>query len=105
MRIFEGDVARLIRGKPSAYDAILFDVGNGPEGLTRKSNDSLYSFDGLLDAYVALRPGGVLAVWSAGPDNRLEQRLPKVGFEVEERRVRAHGKKGTRHLIWIATKR
>jgi spermidine synthase len=105
VQVYEGDVAKLIRTKKSAYDAILLDVDNGPEGLTRKGNDSLYSFDGLIDAYTALRTEGVLAVWSAGPDDRFAQRLRKVGFDVEERRVRAHGNKGTRHLIWLATKR
>lgn len=105
VRVHEGDVAKLIRAKKSFYDAILLDVDNGPEGLTRKSNDALYSFDGLIDAYESLRPEGVLAVWSAGLENRFAQRLRKVGFDVEELRVRAHGNKGTRHVIWLATKR
>lgn len=105
VRVHEGDVAKLIRAKKSFYDAILLDVDNGPEGLTRKGNDALYGFDGLIDAYGSLRAEGVLAVWSAGPENRFVQRLRKVGFDVDEHRVHAHGKKGTRHLIWIATKR
>ncbi len=105
VRVHEGDVAKLIRSKKSFYDAILLDVDNGPEGHTRKSNDALYDFDGLIDAYESLRPAGVLAVWSAGLENRFAQRLRKVGFDVEELRVRAHGNKGTRHVIWLATKR
>jgi spermidine synthase len=105
VRVFEGDVAKLIRSDTSAYDAIVLDVDNGPEGLTRKSNNYLYGMNGLSDAYIALRPQGVLAVWSAGPDGKFVQRLRKVGFEVEELRVRAHGSKGTRHVIWLATKR
>jgi spermidine synthase len=105
VRVHEGDVAKLIRAKKSFHDAILLDVDNGPEGLTRKGNDALYSFDGLIDAYDSLRPEGVLAVWSAGPENSFVQRLRKVGFDVEELRVRAHCNKGARHLIWIATKR
>lgn len=96
------DVARMLTAEQKAYDAILLDVDNGPEGLTRKANDWLYSIDGLNAAYVALRPRGVLAVWSAGPDRKFPQRLRKVGFEVDEVRVRAHGKKGTRHIIWFA---
>lgn len=98
----EGDVARFIKGEQQAYDAILLDVDNGPEGLTRKENDWLYSISGLNAAYAALRPQGVLAVWSAGPDKNFVQRLRKVGFEVEETRVHAHGKKGARHIIWFA---
>lgn len=103
--IRETDVARLIRGKRSAYDAILLDVDNGPIGMTRSSNGGLYNVDGLADAYDALRPGGILAVWSAGPDHAFTQRLHKTGFEVEEVIVRANGKRGgARHTIWLATR-
>jgi spermidine synthase len=98
----EGDVARIIEAARQAYDAILLDVDNGPEGLTRKDNDWLYGMDGLNAAYTALRGGGVLAVWSAGPDQKFLQRLRKVGFEVEEVRVRSRGSKGARHIIWFA---
>jgi spermidine synthase len=98
----EGDVARVIQAAQQAYDAILLDVDNGPEGLTRKENDWLYSMTGLNAAYAALRPQGVLAVWSAGPDQDFLQRLRKVGFEVDELRVRARGSKGARHVIWFA---
>jgi spermidine synthase len=97
----EGDVARILSAEQQGYDAILLDVDNGPEGLTRKENDWLYGVNGLNAAYTALRPGGVLAVWSAGPDPDFMQRLRKVGFEVEEVRVRAHGSKGARHVIWF----
>ena len=98
----EGDVARIMLAEQQAYDAILLDVDNGPEGLTRKENDWLYNMNGLSAAYAALRPQGVLAVWSAGPDQAFSQRLRKVGFEVDEVRVRAHGSKGARHIIWFA---
>ena len=98
----EQDVARMITGAEQSYDAILLDVDNGPEGLTRRENDWLYSLNGLNEAYAALRPGGVLAVWSAGPDKNFFQRLRKTGFEVEEIRVRAHGSKGARHTTWYA---
>jgi spermidine synthase len=98
----EEDVARVLQSGKQAYDAILLDVDNGPEGLTRKSNDWLYGEDGLNAAYAALRPRGVLAVWSAGPAREFQPRLRKVGFEVDEVRVHAHGTKGTRHVIWFA---
>ena len=98
----EVDVARILKAQRQAYDAILLDVDNGPEGLTRRGNDWLYSIDGLNAAYLSLRPQGVLAVWSASPDRKFLQRLRKVGFEVGEVRVHAHGKKGTRHIIWFA---
>ncbi|MGB5605055.1 MAG: hypothetical protein WBN51_00940 [Gammaproteobacteria bacterium] len=102
VRVRAGDVGRMLRAGEQAYDAILLDVDNGPEGLTRKENDWLYGMDGLNASYAALRPGGVLAVWSAGPDRDFVQRLRKTGFEVDEVRVRAHGSKGARHIIWFA---
>jgi len=98
----EQDVARVLKAGQQVYDAILLDVDNGPEGLTRRENDWLYGMSGLNAAYAALRPQGLLAVWSAGPDRDFSQRLCKVGFEVDEVRVRAHGSKGARHIIWLA---
>jgi len=103
--VFEGDVADKIVGAPSAYDAILLDVDNGPQGLMRKSNDDLYDAYGLREAYAALRTGGVLAVWSSAPDPAFTKRLRAVGYGVEELRVWAKGRPGgARHVIWLATK-
>ncbi len=103
--IHEKDVGLLIRAERSAYDAILLDVDNGPEGLSREANDALYNTSGLAMAHAALRPGGVLAVWSSGPDPRFTQRLMKAGFDVDEKKTRASRKGGgARHVIWIATR-
>ena len=105
VQVRELDVAKIMRKEVRAYDAILLDVDNGPEGLTRKENDWLYELNGLNAAYAALRPGGVLAVWSAGYDPAFTQRLVKVGFQAEEKRVRARGASGgARHIIWMATR-
>lgn len=99
------DVGVLIRAERSAFDAILLDVDNGPEGLSREANDALYSASGLAAAHAALRPGGVFAVWSSGPDPRFTQRLNRAGFDVDEIRTRANGKRGgARHVIWMATR-
>jgi spermidine synthase len=100
-----GDVGALIRSKKAAYDAILLDVDNGPDGLTRASNDNLYSHDGLRAAKTALRPNGVLALWSSAPDRAFTRRLREVGFATDEVSVRANGKNGARHVLWMATKR
>ena len=87
------------------YDAILLDVDNGPEGLTRKSNDALYDLKGLQSAWAALRPGGILAVWSSFPNDKFTRRLKKAGFATEEIKVRATGSRGgARHVIWLATR-
>jgi spermidine synthase len=101
--IREADVGQFIRSEASAWDAILLDVDNGPEGIAHKSNDALYGAAGLNAARAALRPGGVLAVWSQGPDSGFSRRLKQAGFAVEEAKVRANGKRGARHVIWIAT--
>ncbi len=102
--IHEADVGVLIAAKTESYDAILLDVDNGPDGLSRPGNDSLYDADGLARAHAALRPEGVLAVWSSEPDRDFTQRLTRAGFAVDEKRVRANGARGARHVIWLATK-
>jgi spermidine synthase len=103
--IREADVVNLIRSDASTFDAILLDVDNGPEGLTQKANDALYDLKGLSAARAALRPGGVLAVWSSAPNPKFAWRLRKAGFEVEEERVRANGSRGgARHVVWIGTR-
>lgn len=103
--IREADVGQLIRVRKAAWDAILLDVDNGPEGIVYKGNDSLYDAAGLTAARAALKPGGVLAVWSQGPDSRFTRWLKQAGFAVEEVNTRAHGKRGARHVIWVATNR
>lgn len=101
----QADVTDVIRAKKSFYDAILLDVDNGPEGLTRSANDRLYHAAGLAEAYAALRPGGVLAVWSGGADDDFTRRLSRAGFVAEDIMVRATGaRKGARHHIWLATR-
>ena len=103
--IREADVGELIRSQPSAYDAILLDVDNGPEGLTRTANDSLYDVNGLRDARTALRPGGVLSVWSSGPNEAFTRRLRTLGFDVKVVRVRANAARGgARHVLWISSR-
>lgn len=102
--VIEDDVARLIARSPAMFDAILLDVDNGPDGLTRKDNDKLYSRQGLAAAKASLKRGGVLAIWSAGPDAVFTRRLQDAGCAVEEVTVRARSNgKGPRHVIWFAT--
>jgi spermidine synthase len=100
------DVVPVIGRARSAYDAILLDVDNGPDGLTAAANDRLYSAAGLAAAKAALRPGGILAVWSAGSDEPFTRRLRSAGFLVDEVAVKARDNgKGPRHVIWFAQKR
>jgi spermidine synthase len=103
--IREADVGELIRSGPSHFDAILLDVDNGPDGLTRKANDALYGLAGLRAAHRALRSGGVLAIWSAKPDQNFTARLGKANFAVDVLKVPARGARGGgKHVIWMATR-
>ncbi|HEY5711649.1 MAG TPA: spermidine synthase [Allosphingosinicella sp.] len=106
VRLAIGDVAALIGEARAEYDAILLDVDNGPDGLTRDGNDGLYFPRGLAAARSALKAGGILAVWSAAPDKAFAKRMANAGFTVEEVAVRARANgKGPRHVIWFGVKR
>lgn len=102
-RVYLGDVAQLIRKSRACFDVIALDVDNGPEGLTRGTNDWLYTLTGIAAAQAALRPGGILVYWSAGPDQDFFDGLRRCGLMVEEVRVYAHGNKGAKHFIWMAS--
>ncbi|GGK32562.1 hypothetical protein GCM10008955_28100 [Deinococcus malanensis] len=101
-RVAVGDVAQVIRCQPSAFDAILLDVDNGPEGMTQEDNDWLYAPKGLAAIRAALKPGGVLAVWSVEAVPRFTTALNRAGFTVHVRTARARGDRGAKHTIWIA---
>jgi spermidine synthase len=97
------DVAAVVRRAEASFDAILLDVDNGPQALTARSNDALYREAGLLAFRRALRPGGRLVVWSAGPAPAFTRRLRAAGLAAEERTVRARGvARGPRHLLFVA---
>jgi spermidine synthase len=102
--LLEKDVSGLIQAARADYDAILLDVDNGPHGLSRPANDRLYDARGLDAARRALKPGGVLAIWSSAPDPAFTQRLRRAGYAVREAKVRSSGgRKGAHHMIWLAT--
>jgi spermidine synthase len=100
VRLVEEDVAVTIRA--GGWDAILLDVDNGPDGITVDTNDRLYDAAGLAAARAALRPGGVLAIWSAAPDPAFAARLRRAGFAVEEHEARGGRGRGARHIVWRA---
>jgi spermidine synthase len=104
--VAEDDVAALIGSARGSYDAILLDVDNGPDGLTRAENDGLYSVEGLAAARAALTCGGILAIWSAGDDPAFTRRLNANGFTANPTQVRARSNgKGAQHTIWLAEKK
>ncbi len=97
-----GDIANLLRASRSAFDAILLDVDNGPSAFTQKANSGLYDNAGLAMLRAALRPNGVLAVWSASDDRKFEHRLKHHGYAQETHHVRARLKRGgPRHTIFV----
>ncbi len=102
--IYQGDVAELIRHEKQNFDAILLDVDNGPEGLTRQENGALYSLNGLKASMLALRLHGMLGVWSAFPEPRFTKRMIQAGFKTKEIPCRAFGKKGSKHMVWLGEK-
>ena len=103
VRLVMGDVGEAIAIAHNEYDAILLDVDNGPDGLVREGNDGIYARSGLLAAREALSPGGVLAIWSAGPDPSFTRRLERAKFTVDEVKVAARTNgKGPKHVIWFA---
>ncbi|CAN5697105.1 hypothetical protein BH11PSE1_BH11PSE1_32610 [soil metagenome] len=105
VRVVLGDVGLAIAAAAKAYDAILLDVDNGPEGLSRRGNDALYDRAGLAAARAALSQGGVLAVWSSAPSEAFTRRLKQAWCSLEVVGGRAGvGKRGARHVIWLAVK-
>jgi len=100
--VIEGDVAATIAGARARYDAILLDVDNGPAALTTFGNKRLYAEAGLRAAARALRPGGVLAVWSLFEDARFSARLRAAGLQVTVKRVTAGDGSSRRHVLWLA---
>ncbi len=103
VRVVENDVARVIREDRAGFDAILLDVDTGPRALTHEDNRRLYDAPGLRASYAALRPRGILAIWSSASDPAFTQRLRDAGFDVEEVRARARGEGGRAHyIVWLA---
>lgn len=105
VQVHVGDVRQQLRRSPASFDALLLDVDNGPVALSQDDNRELYGERGVRDCYEALRPGGVLTVWSAGPSESYERLLSSRGFEARSVRVAATPKSGARHVIFVAQRR
>ena len=101
VRVIEGDVAEVIGTAREHYDAILLDVDNGPEAFTSRGNEHLYSCQGLRRARAALRPNGVLAIWSMFESRAFTARLREADLETRLERVHAHGRSGGLHSLWL----
>ena len=104
VRVREADVLHLLReAEPKTYDAILLDVDNGPMPMVSEGNAALYSRKGIRSICRALKSDGRIVFWSAGPDQKFENRLDKAGLEVESVRAKAHeGAKSPSYLLYVA---
>ena len=100
------DVAEVIKAGRNDYNAIMLDVDNGPQAMFQEGNDWIYTNNGLQTSFDALRPKGVLSIWSTDPDPAFTKRLIRTGFKAEEVKVRARsGRKGGGHyFVWVATR-
>ncbi|HEX7821861.1 MAG TPA: spermidine synthase [Sphingobium sp.] len=100
------DVHDVIDDASARFDAIMLDVDNGPDGLIHIPNERLYCNWGLRAAHSALKPHGVLAIWSAYTDAAFVERLEKAGFDVEEVSMQANpGDDDRQNIIWLASRR
>jgi spermidine synthase len=97
-----GDVYDTIKRSPRKFDVILLDVDNGPQALAQAKNQRLYGIPGVRACHAALRPEGVVAVWSAGPNARYERRLESESFDVEVLRVAARAGSRPMHVLFLA---
>ncbi len=100
-----GDVYDAIRTSSGAFDVILLDVDNGPRALAQAKNQRLYGSSGVRACHAALRPSGVLAVWSAEPNARYARKLADFGFDVDVERVAARVGSRAKHVLFLATRR
>lgn len=101
VEVVVGDVGQVLRASRARFDAVLLDVDNGPAALTSRDNSGLYDPAGLAMAAAALRPGGQLVVWSAGPDEKFAARMRKAGFRVRLETAAAHGGSGVMHTLFV----
>jgi spermidine synthase len=104
VKVEVADVAQMINTALGGYNAIMLDVDNGPQAMTQEGNEWIYGYDGLESSFAALRPKGVLSIWSTDTDPAFTRRLLRTGFKVEEVKARARsGKKGGGHyFVWVA---
>lgn len=99
--VIERDAGEVIRGAKGSFDSMILDVDNGPAALSTAGNQLLYTYEGLRQAYAALRPAGCVAYWSAAPDRPFERRLKRAGFTVEVHRSRAHSNSGAWRTLFV----
>jgi spermidine synthase len=101
--VVQDDVINLLRANPAAFDAILLDTDNGPDGMLMSESTPLYSARGIESTVAALRTGGTIGYWSVSDDPQFVRALRGTGLTVETLHVRAHATAGPMHTLYVAT--
>jgi spermidine synthase len=104
VRVVQEDVVDVLRANPAAFDAIMLDTDNGPEGMLMSENARLYTTRGIACTVAALRAGGSIVYWSVADDSRFASALRGAGLAVQTLHVRAHDTAGPMHTLYVATR-
>jgi len=105
VRVVHDDVIDVLRANPGAFDAIMLDTDNGPDGMLMSENARLYETRGIAVTLAALRAGGSVVYWSVGDDPKFAGALRGSGLHVTTLRVRAHDTTGPMHTLYVAAPR
>jgi spermidine synthase len=105
VRVVEDDVINVLRASPDAFNAIMLDTDNGPDGMLMSENARLYDKRGVGITLAALRAGGSIVYWSVGDDPKFAGALRGAGLDVKTLRVRAHETAGPMHTLYVAARR
>jgi spermidine synthase len=105
VRVVHDDVTDVLRASPGAFDAIMLDTDNGPDGMLMSENARLYAARGIAATMAALRPGGTIVYWSVGDDRAFAGALRAARLAVTTLHVRAHDTAGPMHTLYLATPR
>jgi spermidine synthase len=103
VRIIRDDVSAVLAASPGAFDGIMLDTDNGPDGMLMSENAPLYSARGIASTVAALKPGGSIVYWSVGDDPSFVGALGRARLSVTTLRVRAHDTTGPMHTLYVAT--
>jgi spermidine synthase len=105
VRVLQDDVVDVLRTNPAAFDAIMLDTDNGPDGMLMSESARLYATRGIEVTVAALRAGGSIVYWSVSDDPGFAGALRRSGLTVRTLHVRAHDTAGPIHTLYVATPR
>ncbi len=94
-------IAAIATSNTSALDVILLDLYEGPNAASQRRDDPFYGPAALAQSRLALRPGGVLGVWSEDPDTAFAKRFTAAGFTVTTHPI---GRGGRKHIVYVGTR-